>query len=354
MAAWLDHVDRMAQKAGAFGRMRFIEPVAYGDAQGRTRAIYDQILEEYGLGGPFFVTSVSEELLSATWNLARHSFLLSPLPRAQTETIASAVARAESCPFCVDVHGELAAADGATQTAQLIADGDWVAMEKRGEPADRIALWARDVVGHGAGAPPFSPEHRVWALSTALLFVHITSLVSIFQGEGMVNGLGGAKWADRLARLYMRSSLGKRMAARRGDAETPPLAGGSDEVPLSQTFASFSEVPSLHRAWSTLDAVVRTGLERHLSQKARDHLMERLADLADQEPTFGLSFVEDALADLDENERPAGRVMLLAGHSPFRLTEGDLIQSGEPGPRGRRWVELCAGGILGRLHGLMS
>lgn len=74
----LGPMDRAAQRAGAFGRIRFIRPVSFAESTGTVREIYDQILAEYGLGGPYFVTSVSPPLLATTWNLLRTSMLFRP------------------------------------------------------------------------------------------------------------------------------------------------------------------------------------------------------------------------------------------------------------------------------------
>lgn len=350
MTDLLEPMDRAAQRAGAFGRIRFITPVSYAESTGTVRDIYDQILAEYGLGGPYFVTSVSPPLLATTWNLVRTSMLSGPLGRGKGEALAAAVAKAESCPFCVDVHTELAGAAGERDTASLVARGDWESMRQRGSESDHLALWARDAVGGSAATPPIEAGLAPYAISIALTFVHITTLVTIFQEEGLVAGFGRFRAVDGIAKAYMRKSLGKRMLKRGSSpALTPGLpsdAGSSEDYGFTQ-----SVVP-LAAAWAAWDqAVGATGADL-LSQQARLVVDKTIAERQGCAPSLDLHFVDEALDSLPENEQGNARLALLAGTAPYRIARENLNRSGPEGDRGGPWVALAAYGARARVRSL--
>lgn len=346
----LGPMDRAAQRAGAFGRIRFIRPVSFAESTGTVREIYDQILAEYGLGGPYFVTSVSPPLLATTWNLLRTSMLSGPLGRGKGEAIAAAVAKAESCPFCVDVHTELASAAGERDTASLLASGDWDALIQRGSESDRLALWARDAVRGSTMAPPIEATLEPYAISVALTFVHITTMVTIFQEDGLLAGLGGSRPIDRMAKVYMRKSLGKRMLKR--SSSPAPTPGLPSDPGSGEDYDFVQSVPPLATAWAAWNQAVGAMGANLLSQQARLVVDTTIAERQGCAPSLDLRFVDEALVSLRENEQGAARLALLAGTAPYRVVQGDLNRSGPGGDRGRDWVALAAYGVRARVRSL--
>jgi AhpD family alkylhydroperoxidase len=346
----LGRIDGAAQRAGAFGRIRYIKPVSYAESVGDVREVYDQILEEYGLGGPYFVTSVSPPLLAATWGLLRTSLLSSPLPRKSSEIIAAAVVQAEACPFCVDVHSELASGGGERDTATLVSRGDWDAMAARATECDLLALWARDFVHGNAAAPPVDTKQAPYAISVALLFVHVTSLVTIFQSDGLVAGFGGSKLIDRVTKAYMRNSLAKRMYMKRLSSDVSP--GPTFDGALFKGYTFARDEPNLARALSRLDHAAAAVGAKVLSPEAQDVIGATLSARHTGSTLLDLRFIDDAVAPLPDEEHGAARLALLAGIAPYRILKPDLDAAGPGGERGERWVALAAFGARGRLHAL--
>ncbi len=346
----LGRIDGAAQRAGAFGRIRYIKPVSYAESVGDVREIYDQVLEEYGLGGPYFVTSVSPPLLAATWGLLRTSMLSSPLPREWSEIIAAAVAQVEGCPFCVDVHSELASGGGERKTAALISAGDWDAMAARGSECDLLALWSRDFVHGTAAAPPLDEEQAPYAISVALLFVHVTTLVTIFQSEGLVAGFGGSKLIDRVTKAYMRNSLAKRMLLKSPSSTVSP--GPAIDGSLFEGYAFARDKPSLAHALSRLDHAVAAVGAGALSPQAQDVIVATLGAKQSAATSLDLRFIDDATGSLSHHERGAARLALFAGIAPYRILKKDIDAAGDGGERGERWVTLAAFGVRERLHAL--
>lgn len=350
MHAVMEALDRRAQQVGAFGRMRYITPVRYRESTGTHRAIYDQILAEYGLGGPFFVTSVSTPLLAATWGLVRPSVVSSPLPRGLSEVIASAVAQTEACPFCVDVHSELAGAGGEQTTASLIAQSDWKGLTDRQSESDQLALWARKFVRGDTIAPPVPDAHAPYAVSVALTFVHVTTMVTIFQADGLVAGAGGSRVVDAMIKYYMRHSLGKRMLARTVTADA--TAGPDPVSEPSSDFAFAATEPSLSQAWRVFDHAVGSIGDEVLSGRSGKAVDAVVAQRIREEPSLDLRFVDEAVASIPGSEAGAARLALMAGTAPYRVTRADIDGAGPGGQRGERWVALAALGARARTRAL--
>lgn len=341
----LDTVDRVAQQAGAFGRMRYVDPVSYREATGEVKRVYDEVTAGYGLGGPFFIASVHAPLLAGTWAWLREAMVCGPLSRGEAELISAAVAQAESCPFCVDVHSALASADGQKATSTLVAAGDWAAMAERDQESDRLALWARDFVRGSGAAPPVAVESQPHAIAVALLFVHITTLVTIFQEEGIIAGLGGLGSVDTVAKLYMRTLLGRRMADR-----TLVSAGAAEARRLDPDYGFARDQPAL------ADAIVRfdeaTAACELLSETARTLIDETVPELVLGPPTLDLRTLDAALERTPSSEEGLVRLVLLAAKAPYRILDDDLDAAGHGGARGERWVRAVAYGVRARLHTL--
>ncbi|MDP3966673.1 MAG: hypothetical protein Q8Q02_00200 [Nocardioides sp.] len=346
----MEALDRTAQRVGAFGRMRYVTPVRYRESTGTHRAIYDQILAEYGLGGPFFVTSVSTPLLAATWGLVRASVASGPLPRGLSEVIASAVAQTETCPFCVGVHSELAGAGGEQTTASLIAQSKWERLADRHSESDQLALWARNFVRGDTIAPPVPDAHAPYAVSVALTFVHVTTMVTIFQADGMVAGAGGSRVVDAMVKHYMRHSLGKRMVARTATADA--TAGPDPVSGPSSDFAFAATEPSLTQAWAMFDHAVGSIGNEVLSGRARKAVNAVIDQRIWDEPSLDLRFIDEAVASIPESEVGAARLALMAGTAPYRVTRADIDVAGPGGQRGERWVALAALGAAARIRAL--
>lgn len=273
-----------------------------------------------------------------------------PLPRGRSEVIAAAVAHTETCPFCVDVHSELAGAAGEQTSASLIAQGNWQRLADRGSESDQLALWARDFVRGHQVAPPVPEAHRTYAVSVALTFVHVTTMVTIFQTEGMVAGAGGSRAVDSMAKFYMRHSLGKRMVARAVTTEATVRLDRATGV--SSAFAFAAAEPSLSQAWAAFDQAIDDSGNEVLSGRAMDRVDDIISRRCADEPSLDLRFIDEAVAVLSESERGAARLALMAGTAPYRVTRTDIDLAGPGGQRGERWVALAAVGASARVRAL--
>jgi hypothetical protein len=93
------------------------------------------------------------------------------------------------------------------------------------------------------------------------------------------------------------------------------LPGG--DLPEDMAWARGS--PMLAGAWGRFTAAVERAGETALPAEVRAHLNERLAEWNGEDPGLGTSWIEDSLAGLHDQMRPAGRLALLAAIASYRV-----------------------------------
>src|SRR6185369_5675501 len=104
---------------------RFFTPAPAHAASGLTAEVYGQLRDEFlGPVPTFRALSAVPELLAATWALMREALLAGDASRVDRELVASAVSRANRCPFCVDAHVMLLHALGEHELAEVLARGE--------------------------------------------------------------------------------------------------------------------------------------------------------------------------------------------------------------------------------------
>ncbi|WP_181776092.1 carboxymuconolactone decarboxylase family protein [Amycolatopsis pittospori] len=91
----------------ALRETRYVRPVTAGRATGLVRDVYRQLERDFGmLAPPVAVHSPSPPVLAASWVMLRESLATDgETSRADREVVATLVSQANSCPYCVEVHG---------------------------------------------------------------------------------------------------------------------------------------------------------------------------------------------------------------------------------------------------------
>src|SRR4051812_44044903 len=99
-------LTRTAARRGA-SKIRYLSPVPPEAAQGAVATVYAEAQRDFGLlAPPLVIHSPVPELLCGSWLTLRETLLASgTLSRPAKEAVATAVSQANTCPYCVDVHG---------------------------------------------------------------------------------------------------------------------------------------------------------------------------------------------------------------------------------------------------------
>ncbi|MCA9929047.1 MAG: hypothetical protein KC419_11235, partial [Anaerolineales bacterium] len=166
--------------------------------------------------------------------------------------------------------------------------------------------------------PPFSAEEAPEIIGVAVTFHYINRMVHVFLDESPLPiNLGSAQG------LMKRMAGGMMKHLRR-----PPQPGDSlqfrpeAELPDDMGWAAGNE--NVARAWAGVTAVMETAGRTSLSQTVRTLVQERLQTWQGEEMGMNRRWVDEAVAGLDEADKPAGRLALLTAFASYQVGEKDI------------------------------
>src|SRR4051794_23019728 len=84
--------------------IRHVRRVSYGQTEGLSREVYDQMARDFQIVPPFTLHACDPAILAAVWTVFRESSLAGPVSRVDREAVAVAVSQRNQCAFCVDAH----------------------------------------------------------------------------------------------------------------------------------------------------------------------------------------------------------------------------------------------------------
>jgi AhpD family alkylhydroperoxidase len=287
---------------------RYVRVVPPRRATGLVAAVYRQAERDFSmLAPPVALHSAAPEVLAAAWLVLRETLLAEgAADRAGKEAVATGVSAANSCPYCVDVHG---------MTLAAIPGG--------GSDREALEAWARaSAAGTAAGAPPFPPAQAPELIGVAVAFQYYNRMVNVFLRESPFPA-----HVPESAKPQARRVLG---GVLRPPAGPGPRPGASlDLLPAAPI------PPDLR--WARSNAVVADAFARAYSATeeagtrsvpagVRTLLHTRLSTWDGQPPGLSRSWLEEAVAELDEADRPAGRLALAVALASYQVDE-DLVDA---------------------------
>lgn len=283
--------------------VRHVRPVPPRAARDGTAALYRQLERDFGvLAPPIALLTPAPECAAATWVALRESLLVDGhTSRADREAVATAVSRANTCPYCVEVHGATLGSLDPTDDAD----------DPRARPiTDLVEQVEQDAV--------------------TLTFEHINRLVNVFLPDSPLPGS-----APAAVRGPLRRATGAVIAADRGS----PVPGASLE--LLPESARRAPVPD-DLSWAVGDARIQRALSaavsaideagaRALPATVRDLLHRHLAEHGTGAAGIDRSWVEAAVRDLPVPVRPLGRLTLLTARASYQVGDDTVAACREAG-----------------------
>ena len=289
--------------------VKYVEVVRPRRARGLVRDVYRQVERDFGmLAPPIALHSAAPEVLAAAWLVLRESLVAAgTASRADKEVVAAAVSAANSCPYCVEVHGMALGSLGEPAAAAAIEAGDAGAIHDRDTRA--LALWAR-----GEGALPADVPATTAAEFTvvAVAFHYLNRVVSVFLGPSPL-----PEKVPPQAREKARAVLG--FLLKPGDA--PPAGQALELLP-----AAPGDTPAgpLDDAFARASVAVAAAGERSVPSRVRDLVRRELKDWDGKPPGLSLAWIEPVLGELPPAERAAGRLALLTAKAAYRIGAADV------------------------------
>jgi len=339
-----------AARRASLRHIRRLAAIRPGDASRQVAAIYDQVEAEFGmLAPPVALHAPAPEVLEAVWLILRETLLAGdPADRAEKEVVAAAVSAANSCPYCVQVHG--AALRG-------VRDGDDSALVAAGRAGDvrdlrlrSLALW---VQGVGAAPAWLTPQRAASFVGVAVTFHYLNRMVNLFLEESPLFGMPAP---GRALGLRAAPRIFGRLAKVAVSPGIPASDWAQGNTPGDLAWAV--PLPPVADAMSRGCARIETAGVEALPPRVRALVCERLDDPAEAGPGLALRpWLDAVLGGLPGGERHVARLALLTAYASQRVTDADIADFRAAGGlddalvRLTAWASMAAARRAGRMLG---
>ncbi|MGW5717644.1 carboxymuconolactone decarboxylase family protein [Amycolatopsis sp. NPDC003865] len=294
--------------------VKYVEAVRPRRARGLVRAVYRQVERDFGmLAPPIALHSPAPDVLAAAWLMLRESLVAGgTASRADKEVVAAAVSAANSCPYCVEVHGMALGSLGEPGAAAAIEAGDTGAIPDRDTRA--LAEWARGGGRLPAGVPADTAAEFT---AVAVAFHYLNRMVSVFLGPSPL-----PEAVPPSARAKAKAVLGYLL--RPGAA--PPAGEALGLVPATATDGPgwAPRGSTLAEAFAAAAAAIEAAGERSVPPRVRELVRREVKAWDGKPPGLSRAWVEPVLAELPGPERAAGRLALLTAKAAYQVVPADV------------------------------
>jgi alkylhydroperoxidase family enzyme len=297
----------------SLAQIRYVSPVLPGTAGGLVASVYTQAERDFGMvAAPIAMHSPAPSALAGSWAMLRETLLVTgQVDRAAKEVVAAGVSAANSCPYCVAIHSAAA--------KELLPDLDTAGIGA-GDLADpqlkEIAGWARSsgLPGSVQSAPPGSFAELA---GVAVTFQYLNRMVTIFLPESPLppmtpKGIGG--WVMGMLASAMTSAK--------------PVPGDSLELlpdaPLPDEFSWAAGDSRIAAALGGAVAAIEEAAAEVVTSPVRELVTSRLGAWDGRPQGPSKAWADEAVAKLDEADRPAGRLAVLTAFAPYQVGKADV------------------------------
>jgi AhpD family alkylhydroperoxidase len=304
-------IERMAKT------IRYVKAVPYGSATGLTADVYRQMQDDFLPVPLLTLHSPVPEVMAGAWSVLREALLAGKVDRSRKEAVAAAVSKTNACPFCVDAHTSLLHATSSHDVAGAILRGDYDSI--RDPQLRALVRWAlanRAPGASGALPPPFSAEAAPEIIGTAVAFHYLNRMVNVFLGDTLIPLPSALKG---VAGRFLGAAAGKRMVRPLPPGRSLKLVPQA-RVPDDLSWAAAN--PAVAGAFAGLAAVVEAAGARVLPEQVRALVGERVRAWNGEDMGISRRWVEDAIADLNEEHRAAARLALLTALASYQVDSG--------------------------------
>lgn len=277
-----------------------------------------QIQKEFGAEvEPFTMHLPVPELLAGVWIAVRETLLAGSGRRDAKEVVAAAVSALNRCPYCLDAHSIMVLESSGLDYSKALADGDSEQIED--EFLREVAEWARATRTPGSpllATPPFTTKESPAFIGTAVMFHYINRMVTILLGSSPLPFTSGLpkKVAMQMAAWFFGGAI-----------RTPKEPGASlellPEAALPDDLAWAEPSPVISGAFARFANVIEKYGELALSADVRKAVATTVQNWEGREPDMNNLWCEEAIAQLTETDKAAGRLALLTALAPYHVDE---------------------------------
>jgi AhpD family alkylhydroperoxidase len=294
--------------------IKYVHPVPVRRATGLVKAVYRQLERDFGLlAPPIGLHSAAPQVLAAAWTMLRESLVAAgAASRADREIVATAVSRANTCPYCVEVHTMTLDSLGGAESAELAG---WAAGEIATPPAGRSAEELAELVG------------------VAVTFHYLNRMVNVFLGPSPLPAS-----VPEAARATVRGVLGHFLRPTRNPI--PGLALNLlPDAPAATDLAWANGSPRIRTAFARATHVVEAV---PVPDEVRDLVCAELVGWDGGPMGVSRSWVAPLLTGLPLAHRPVARLALLAAFASSQVDDGVIAEFREKHPSDRALIETVS------------
>lgn len=321
--------------------VKYLEVQTLKDSRGKIREINRQINEDLGLAGPLSLSTVSERVHSVRWAVSRESYVASTfISRRDKELLAAVVSQINKCPYCAEAHSATLGSGGEAGLGPAIADGSWKQLsDERTKLLIEWGLSTRKPEAAVIKKPPFSAREAPEIIGTALEFHTLNRLVDIFLEESPLPEIIRNKWIRGIALKMASLTVFREMISKKA------VPGSSlkfiEERAVPAKFKWAAPVPAFSKALAAQE-VLLDQIETDTVPKASSQVLEEcLRHWNGEEMPFGRKWLEAAVSQVPEKEKPVARLILLTAFSSYTVSEKDIMDFREVMPTDRELLEVC-------------
>lgn len=271
--------------------------------------ILSQIRREFGAEvEPFTLHLPVPELLAGVWMACRETLLAGNGRRDAKEVVATAVSELNRCPYCIDAHSMMLLGSSGEEYNTLH------------DPfLHEMAAWASATLTPDSPlmrTPPFSADEAPAFIGTAIVFHYINRMVTILLGASPLPFTSGVpkKLSMHLAAWFFGSAI--RLSKPPGTS-IDLLA----ETTLPDDLLWAEPSPPIAAALSRFAQAIEQAANQTLSAETRAAVSCAVQKWIGETPALDNRWCEEAIASLDNADKHAGRLALLAALAPHRIDE---------------------------------
>jgi hypothetical protein len=297
----------------SLAQIRYVQPVLPGTADGLVASVYAQAERDFGMvAPPLALHSPAPPVLAAAWAMLRETLLVTDqADRAEKEVVAATVSVANTCPYCVAVHSAAAQDVIPGLDPAAIASGDLASPLLK-----EIAGWARSSgLREPAQSPP--PGDFTELAAVAVNFQYLNRMVTLFLPESPLppmtpKAIGG--WVMGMLASAMTSA-------------SPDPGASLEMLPDAQLPEEFSWAAGNSRIAAALAgaaAAIDEAAATVVTPPVRELVTGLLRSWDGLPPGPSRAWADEAVAALDEADRPAGRLAILTALAPYQAGKADI------------------------------
>jgi AhpD family alkylhydroperoxidase len=296
--------------------IQYVKPVPYGSATGLTAEVYEQMQADFMPAPLIVLHSPMPKVMAGVWSMLRET-LLAGQARARKEAVAATVSKINECPYCVEAHTVMLHATSDHDLAGALLRGDYGSIHDPDLYSLVQWLLANRTPGtNGVLPPPFSYSDAPEMIGTAVAFHYINRMVNVFLGDTLLPVPPALKGLTH--RLY---------AATAGQKIVRYLPQGDSlkfvpQTKLPDDFFWAAANPAVTGAFAGLAEVVEEAGKEVLPEKVRSLVSKCIQAWHGEEMGISRRWVEESVAALNDEHRPAARLALLTALASYQVDAG--------------------------------